>query len=45
MMDTETEAMVARLTKEVAELKLQVDELKENLQRVVNQAGTCCDED
>ncbi len=22
----------------------EIDELKENLQRVINQAGTCCDE-
>ena len=45
MMDTETEELVSRLTKERDDLKARVAELEENLQRVINQAGTCCDED
>ena len=45
MMDAETEALVARLTKENAELKARTAELEEDRQRLINQAGTCCDED
>ena len=44
-MDTETEELVAKLTKERDELKLRVAELEEDRQRLINQAGTCCDED
>ena len=45
MMDAKTEALVARLTKERDELKLRVAELEDDRQRLINQAGTCCDED
>ena len=44
-MDPKTEALVARLTKERDDLKLRVSELEEDRQRLINQAGTCCDED
>ena len=45
MMDAKTEALVARLTKERDELKLRVAELEDDRQGLINQAGTCCDED
>ena len=45
MMDAKTEALVARLTKERDDLKARVAELEDDRQRLINQAGTCCDED
>ncbi len=45
MMDAETEALVARLTKENAELKQRAAELEADRQRLINQGGPCCDED
>ena len=44
-MDAKTEALVAKLTKENAELKRRLDEAEDDRQRLINQAGTCCDED
>ena len=44
-MDTKTEALVAKLTKENAELKQRVAELEADRQRLINQGGPCCDED
>ena len=44
-MDTETEELVSKLTKENAELKQRLAEAEDDRQRLVNQAGTCCDED
>ena len=44
-MDTETEELVAKLTKEKAELKQRVAELEADRQRLINQGGPCCDED
>ena len=44
-MDTDTEELVAKLTKERDDLKQRVAELEDDRQRLINQAGTCCDED
>ena len=43
-MDVDTEELVAKLTKENAELKQRVAELEADRQRLINQ-GHCCDED
>ena len=44
-MDPETTALVAKLTKEKAELERRLAEAEDDRQRLINQAGTCCDED
>ncbi len=44
-MDVDTEELVAKLTKENAELKQRVSELEADRQRLINQGGPCCDED
>ena len=43
-MDAKTEELVAKLTKDNAELKQRLAELEADRQRLINQ-GHCCDED